>query len=176
MAHTRLLLWLLRIFLPVHRFSLGILARLPGGRYARFVILPDWCKRAVERGKGDRASSLARELLKAANTYPHDWNHGNAVHHGHLVLGRIALATGDLATARTELIEAGRTSGSPQLNSFGPNMRLAQELLRAGEREVVLEYLELCRQFWKMGNERLARWTADIAQGREPDFGPNLVY
>lgn len=169
-------LWFLRISLPVYRFCMGVAARLPGGRYFRFMILPDWCKCAVERGKNVRATTFAQELLELAHRYPSDWNYGNAIHHGHLVLGRVALAAGDLATARAELLAAGQTPGSPQLNSFGPNMRLAQDLLRAGEHDVVLEYFEQCGRFWSMGGERLAEWIDDIARGRAPNFGPNLIY
>jgi hypothetical protein len=55
-------------------------------------------------------------------------------------------------------------------------MRLARDLLRVGQRDVVLEYLALCRRFWEMGTEHLDAWAADIAQEREPQFGPNLAY
>lgn len=168
--------WLLRIYLAVTHFVLGALARLPGGRYSRFVILPAWSKRAVDRGQNDRAIRFAHELLALSKSYPDDWNYGNAIHHGHLVLGRVALATGDLEAARRELLEAGRTPGSPQLNSFGPNMRLAEDLLSAGEMHAVREYFDLCRTFWKMGTRFLDQWSDDVASGRAPKFGPNLVY
>jgi hypothetical protein len=169
-------LWVLRIFLPLYRFLLGTLARLPGGSYFRFLILSDWSKRAVERGDHARAICLAQELLVLASRYPTDWNFGNAVHHAHLALGRVALATNDLPTARAELLAAGHTPGSPQLNSFGPNMRLAQDLLPTGERDTVLAYFDLCRRFWEIGDDKLAEWTAAIREGRPPNFGPNLAY
>ena len=143
---------IIRFISPVIKLCLSIRARLPGGRHARFVLLPGWCARALERGKVALAASHARELLRLAAHYPDDWNHGNAIHHGHLTLGRVSLMSGDLAGARSELIAAGQTSGSPQLCSFGPNMRLAQDLFRAGERDIVLQYFELCRRFWRMGN------------------------
>jgi hypothetical protein len=60
------------------------------------------------------------------------------------------------------------------LNSFGPSMILAREMLEAGERETVLEYLRLCRSFWKADEGRLERWTQEIKAGRTPDFGPSL--
>jgi hypothetical protein len=176
MAHNLPPLWFLRIIMPVYLFCMGVAARIPGDLYCRFVILPDWCKCAVKRGQNDRATTLAQELLDLAHRYPNDWNYGNAIHHGHMVLGRVALAAGDVAKARAELLAAGQTPGSPQLNSFGPNMRLAQELLRVGEHDVVLEYFEHCRRFWSMGDKRLAEWIDDIARGRAPNFGPNLDY
>ncbi|HMF36252.1 MAG TPA: hypothetical protein VKF17_06415 [Isosphaeraceae bacterium] len=66
-------------------------------------------------------------------------------------------------------------AGSPQLNSFGPSMSFAREMLEAGEREPVLEYLNLCRSFWKGDEGRLDRWTREIKEGRIPDFGPSLL-
>jgi hypothetical protein len=169
-------LWIVRLWTRLYRLYLTVRARLPGGRYARFVALPDQCKRAVEHGEISRATALAHELLALADTYPNDWHYGNAVHHAHLTLGRVALADGNLTHARAELLEAGRTPGSPQLDSFGPNMQLARDLLEAGEREVVKQYFDLCRRFWKMGIETLDRWDQDVAEGRSPDFGPHLVY
>jgi hypothetical protein len=55
-------------------------------------------------------------------------------------------------------------------------MRLACDLLAVGEREVVRQYFDLCRTFWELGNEFLDRWDRDVAEGRAPNFGPNLVY
>ena len=63
-----------------------------------------------------------------------------------------------------------------KMDSFGPNMSLAQDLLTKGERDVVLEYFELCRHFWKMENGRLTKWGQEVKAGRIPDFGANLVY
>jgi hypothetical protein len=62
------------------------------------------------------------------------------------------------------------------MNSFGPNMSLAKDLLEKGEREVVLEYFELCRKFWKMDNGRRNDWSQEVKAGKIPDFGANLVY
>lgn len=158
------------------RVGIWIAAVVFRARYPMFLTLASAAVRALERGQGDRAALLARRLLELAVEFPHDWNYGNAVHHGHLVLGRVALAAGDLATAKVELLEAGRTPGSPQLNSFGPNLRLASDLLALGEREVVLQYLELCRAFWKLGGDIMDVWQAEIEADRRPHFGPNLVY
>jgi len=71
---------------------------------------------------------------------------------------------------------AGLTPGSPQLNSFGPNMSLAKQLLEAGERDTVVEYLDFCRKFWQMDFGKLDYWTAQVRAGEVPDFGANLTY
>jgi len=126
--------------------------------------------RALERGDRDSAGRLARELLALAEDYREDWYYGNALHYGHLLLGRVALARGDLAAAAAELLEAGRTPGSPQLNSFGPNMALARELLARGQTAPVREYFLLCRRFWmpEFGDAKLKEWDSDVVAGREP--------
>lgn len=77
-------------------------------------------------------------------------------------------------TAAGYLLEAGRTPGSPQLSSFGPNMQLARELLEAGETRPVLEYFELCRKFWP--SPALDAWAAEVRAGQIPEFGANLKY
>ncbi len=176
MEMRRWKLRLLRVGLALYMLALNVAGRVPGARYVRFLSLEDRAKRALRRSDHKRAAVLARELLTLADDYKNDWNYGNAVHQAHLVLGRVALASGDVATAREELLLAGRTPGSPQLLSFGPSMRLALELLRAGERGAVLEYFGLCRRFWQLGAERLAEWTTEVERDREPSFGANLRY
>jgi hypothetical protein len=92
------------------------------------------------------------------------------------VLGRIALQQGDAVQAGEYLLRAGATPGSPQLNSFGPNTKLAQELLEKGQTAVVLQYFGLCTKFWKMENGKLAAWAATVKGGGVPNFGANLLY
>jgi hypothetical protein len=74
------------------------------------------------------------------------------------------------------LLAAGNSPGSPQLNSFGPNMSLAKDLLENGDRETVLQYFEFCRKFWSMGQDKLNQWAENVKAGRMPDFGANLVF
>ena len=135
-------------------------------------LLPELAKVALEAGDAAKARGYAEEMLKS--DAQESWNAGNLVHHGHLVLGRIALRDGDTKTAQEHLLAAGKTQGSPQLNSFGPNMTLAKELLEKGERQAVLEYFKLCEKFWKRDN--LEAWTQEVQAGKIPDFGANLDY
>lgn len=136
-------------------------------------MLEDLAKAALATGDDAGAGQYAREALQTAQDKK-DWNYGNAIQHGNLILGQLALKRGDVAQARKYLLAAGRTPGSPQLNSFGPNMTLARELLEKGERDVVLEYFDLCGKFWK--HEQLAHWRQEVQAGRIPEFGPNLAY
>jgi hypothetical protein len=74
------------------------------------------------------------------------------------------------------LLAAGKTPGSSNLAFSGPGMALARDLLKAGEKDVVIAYLEECRSFWKADRGRLAEWLALIRAGLPPDFGPNAEY
>jgi hypothetical protein len=144
--------------------------------YKRWLALADAAMMNVEVGSAEKAKAYAQELLRLAPKYPKDWNYGNAVHKGNLALGRVALREGDIEGAKKFLLAAGRTPGSPQLNSFGPNMTLAKELLEKGERAAVLEYFQLCAAFWKMDYGKLREWSALVKEGLVPDFGANLLY
>ena len=63
-----------------------------------------------------------------------DWNYGNAIEDANQVLGRIALSKDEVAEAKKRLLASAGSHGSPQLNSFGPDFRLARELAEKGER------------------------------------------
>ena len=142
----------------------------------RFYALAKLAKAAWSAGAVDKAAAYANELVASVQSNPKSWNDGNAVHDGNAVLGLVALRAGNLVQAGKYLLEAGRTPGSPQLNSFGPNVTLAKQLLEQGQREIVLQYFEECRTFWKTGASKLDAWTAAVQKGLVPDFGPNLVY
>ena len=171
------------------RRTLGISAyaagTVVGSRYARLLGLRATSEVALASGQVDRAERLAKALIELAAEYRDDWYYGNAIHNGHALLGLVQMKRGDLPEAERELLRAGATPGSPQLNSFGPNLTLARDLLLRERREVVLQYLELCRVFWypASGSEsavanavRVGRWTEEITRGEIPDFGPNLIY
>ena len=132
---------------------------------------------AFAAGDFAKARLYAEQLLQQAAALPRLWDYGNAVHKGNLALGRLAVREGLLVEAGNRLRASGAmTAGSPQLNSFGPNMTLAKDLLELGETEAVLDYFESCRAFWKMGGSQLDAWTADVKAGRMPNFGANLRY
>jgi hypothetical protein len=108
--------------------------------------------------------------------YPEDWNYGNAIYYGNFVLGRIAAREDNLVLAGQYLLAAGATPGSPQLDSFGPNVTLAKELIENGQSDVVLQYFAICKHLWKMDHGKLDEWGATVRKGGIPDFGSNLCY
>ncbi len=142
----------------------------------RFYALSDAAKESFVVGKIEDAQKYASELMTLLPQFQGNWNYGNAVHDANLVLGRIAVRDGRIDEAKKYLLEAGKSPGSPQLNTFGPNMSLAKDLLEKGERQVVLDYFELCRRFWRLHHGRLDKWSQQVKDGKIPDFGANLVY
>jgi hypothetical protein len=144
----------------------------PYDPFVRFPQLLTATPAAAKLGHYDEAQAYATELLKLAPDFPRE--SGEAIYEGHIALGRVALARGDRETARRELLTAGSTSGSPVLDSFGPDMIFAREMLRAGERDDVLQYFDLCLRFWKFGDEPIRRWKWLIQHHLPPNFGLNL--
>ncbi len=104
---------------------------------------------AIEGGEMNLAKSLATSLLgRISDQVPWTWTSGNIVHKANILWGRVALREDKLDEAKQYLLRAGKTPGSPQLNSYGPDFHLARELLEEGEVGAVLEYLGLVRVFW----------------------------
>ena len=135
---------------------------------------------ALDAGDTRSAARHASALLKR-NTDRGWWNYGNVVYEANQILGLAALKEGRVAAARRHLLAAGRTPGSPQLNSFGPEMTLARELLKRGERQAVLDFLDLVARFWatpgantrpefrgmyEQHAAKIRRWKAAIRAGR----------
>lgn len=136
----------------------------------RFYALNDAEVLAVDAGNIDAARAYAAEHAAMLPKFAKNWNYGNAVQDINQTLGRIALRENNFQAAGAFLIKSAQGGGSPQLNSFGPNFRLARELLAAGQPAPVLQYFELCSKFWKMDRGSLAHWTQVVKEGHIPDF------
>ena len=129
---------------------------------------------AMDAGDTDGAQVLAKGLLTMLPKLSADPEYKRGAddikHHSYIILGRVALRKGDIETAKADLLDAGRVGGGQSLAAYGPNMSLGKELLERGERDVVLQFLDLCRKFWGFP-ERLEPWIAAIKNGQIPDFG-----
>lgn len=143
----------------------------------RYLALPEAAKLSFVFGKTDDARNYATELLALDKKFQAEpWRNGDAVFSGNFVLGRIAVQEGHIKEAKQYLLASGKSMGSPVLGSFGPNMSLAKDLIQVGERKTVLQYFDLCRKFWSMGNDKLTQWSKDVKADKVPDFGANLYY
>lgn len=138
----------------------------------RFYLLTQMAPIAVDAGSLPKAARYAGSLLRYASRFGRDWNYGNALHHAHSALGRVALRKKRIADANKHLLASARTKGSPQLNSFGPTFDLASELLARGQGKTVVRYLELCRKFWDMGEKSLDAWIKSIRESGRTNFFP----
>ena len=92
---------------------------------------------AMDVGELRSAKTHAQQLLN-------DEGSDDSIHSANIILGRLALQSGDREKAKARLLAAGRVSSTPELTRSGPDMLLARELLKEKETEVVLEYFELC--------------------------------
>jgi hypothetical protein len=149
--------------------------------HKRLFMLSILAPAAFVAGDAEKARAYAKELLALGEQLKSQpgfgpSNYGQATHVGNLVLGRLALAAGDVSEAKERLLAAGRVPGSPTLNSYGPDMLLAKELIEKGERQAAVEYFDLCAKFWARHEEKLSQWKETVAQGGMPDFGFNLGY
>ena len=126
---------------------------------------------AIQAGDLDEAGRRASAALASATPEECAWDCGNLTHAMHQILGTVALRRGDLGDAQAHLLTSVRISGSPQLDSFGPEFPLARDLLAKGAKVAVLEYLDLCAKFWTSGRVELAAWRKTIEAGGTPDFG-----
>lgn len=127
---------------------------------------------AFEIGQYTKAKKFASMLLYYQESYP--LRVANNIYHGNVVLGRLALSKGDFRRAKKYLLKAAKTKGSPQLSSYGPGLSLVRELFEVGEKAVVVEYLQLCKSFWKFDMGRLDRWIQEIERGEIPGFAKKI--
>lgn len=134
----------------------------------RFYALDRLIGQAYKADDLQTAAALAKEYLALAETYRCDWNYGNAIHDGNRFLGLISLRNGDQQAAAAYLAKAGKSGGSPQLNSFGPDLDLANALLQRGQVEPVKLYLADIKRFWEMDRGNIDNWLSSIGRGERP--------
>jgi hypothetical protein len=141
------------------------------GGIRRLEFLPRLAKLAFWTGDTNKAEQYAKEAMSLES--PGDpVGDGEATHDGNMVLGLIALQRGDVDQAKRYLIESSRTSGSGYMSMTGPNLSLANELLKRNERQSVIGYLRECRRFWVEGRKTLDAWIEKIREGKDPLFDP----
>jgi beta-lactamase regulating signal transducer with metallopeptidase domain len=138
----------------------------------RSYLLPDLAKAALATDQLEKAAEYADQMLATTESM----FKGDLVYNGNFVLGMIAVKKGDIEAAEKYLLAAGDTTGSPVLNSFGPNMSLAKELLDRGRRDTVLTFLKKCYLFWNKSTSPCGKWIQELEEGKKPDFRRNLNY
>jgi hypothetical protein len=118
------------------------------------------------------ARAYAEDLLKLTDRLPNDPNRGTAIFSAHVALGTLALRDNDLASALTHMEAAGNAPSSDELR-YGSRFdwsRLAVQMLKWGERESVVRFLERFASISESQRERLMTDAAQIRAGRMPSF------
>lgn len=144
--------------------------------YCLGILRDDVAFAALGVGDFEKAKQMAEEML-TNNVDTASWNYNNIIHNADTILGRVAIKKNDIKKAKEYLIKSAEVSASPQLNSFGPSFILARELLKLGEKEIVIDYLDLVAKFWaKPGNrsspdkiQKINKWKDEIYSGKMPD-------
>jgi hypothetical protein len=125
---------------------------------------------ALEAGDIQQARRLALLVLaRFSNWWRTKQLPSDLAHDAHVGLGLIALARADRKTALLHLDGAGKVKGAWS-SASGPDVRLADALLRLGERERVAAYLRRCATVWSAKKDALLRSSKAIAAGESLSF------
>ncbi len=73
---------------------------------------------------------------------------GDIIHPTNIAKAWLALAENDLEKTIRLLMASTKTSGSPVLKSFGPDITIIRELYGRGKSAPVIDYLNAVQQFW----------------------------
>lgn len=136
---------------------------------------------AFESGHLERAMTCASEALRIPEVAARirftresdlrsSMSGDRAVHDGHIILGRIALARGDPDEAARRLQLAGQAASSSDgaMATLGPDLSLAQDLLESGRISEVVGFLLACRGAWILGRRDIDGWVRAIRAGTIP--------
>ncbi len=97
----------------------------------------------------DAAAGRDAQTLVDGKRSFYDWNVG------HTVLGRLALAQGNAAQAKEHLLASVKPPAQFKNPTAQPNMTLAQEILDAGDKDTVVQFLEASRPVWPFDQGRI---------------------
>lgn len=139
-------------------------------KLSRFYSLEHLIRAAYEERNEKELRALTDEYLALASTYRCNWNYGNAIHDANRYLGLVSLREGKVDEAAAFLVRSGKSKGSPTLNNFGPDLDLANELLKLGRTDPVKEYLAGIKTFWKGSADQVDEWLSAIDRGEKPEL------
>lgn len=110
--------------------------------------LPPLIRKTWRKGDHNQAEILANEYLVLVEQFKNDPNYRDGMQLSHQIKGLLRLKEGAVEQAGEHLLEAGRSPSFLQLEYYGPRMTLARELLLKGEKQIVLQYLDLLTDSW----------------------------
>jgi hypothetical protein len=136
---------------------------------------------AMAAGETDYAERCALQMLRipdvCSDVMPHhDAGHDmGQVYDGRIILGKVALARGDVDSAERHLLDAAATWPVDSVKkTYGPDFELAARLLREDRAAGVLSYLRASRRFTVFLEEQIDHWIREVEEGRTPDFRDHM--
>jgi hypothetical protein len=135
------------------------------GENADYALKPEEAKAAWER-----ARKYAQDALALAAKLSNDPSCGTAIYKANMILGTLAMWGGDQKAAVRFMLDASRAPASEELayNSAAAAERLVKYLLKYGERETVVEFLERMAQINIIGKDAILEAAAAIRRGQMP--------
>jgi beta-lactamase regulating signal transducer with metallopeptidase domain len=120
----------------------------------------------------ERSRRFAEDLLELAPRFQTDPRYGTAIYKANMVLGSLALKAGERKAAVRYMRRASAAPVSEELEyaSWIPALSLPRDLLEAGERESVVEFLEHMAEINVAGRAYLRDSAAAIRRGQMPRF------
>jgi thiol-disulfide isomerase/thioredoxin len=137
----------------------------------RLFLLGNLAEAELDAGESEAAGRDAARILEIPVSHNAQSGYWDAVHKAQTIMGRASLKRGDTAQARLRLLASAQVETTPSLGSVGPGMTLAQELLEAGEKQTVIEYLETCRRIWTNNQGKLD----GLLKAVRSESSPNLL-
>lgn len=158
--------------------------RLANRAHEKFMISEDiteYAKKDPDKAKNERAEAKkqAEQVLEMAKSHPSDPAYSAAVMTAHQVLSAIAIRDGDRERAVEHLLESVKVPPSDELRYRDPFAwaRPVNYLLKAGERERVVQFLEaLAPLLGTQNRDRVLKDATAIREGRMPMAYQNAVH
>lgn len=116
----------------------------------------------------EESKAFALKLKENMEAFDRYTTKGQMLHDYHTLIGRHALREGAIDEAKRHLLLSLEVSPSPMMTSFGPNMELAAELLKQGEKDTVLRYLDGSAKIWR--DKSIQRWKKETSENKKPSF------
>ena len=141
------------------------------GRAYQIPFEPEVCDLALRIGAIDDARVYAQDLASAKFDQFGNPQARSILYFGNMLLGRIAIRSGDVAGAKQYLLASSSVTG---VGTVRPNMSLAKDLLDAGETATVLQFFSAMKTQWPTGTASLDAWTQQVQAGLMPRFDAYL--
>jgi hypothetical protein len=132
---------------------------------------------AAGKQQRDEAKTHAEDALKITAAHPQDAAYSAAIMTAHHVLATVALRDGDRERAVYHMRESVKVPASEQIQYAPPFSwgRPVNRLLKEGEREAVVEFLEAFAQLTIRDRDRLLQDAKAIREGRMPPSYQHMV-